>query len=63
MSPIILSAFKYGITSNSTDLPKEITIEAGEASGQVLAALICAIFMGFSVSVGLFLDRMSVLDE
>ena len=38
-------------------IPKEVTIEAGEASSQVVAASTCAIFMGVSIIVGWLLDH------
>ena len=41
----------------SVDMPKGITIETGEASGQIVAAFTCAIFMGVSISVGWLLDH------
>jgi hypothetical protein len=43
----------------AVDMPKGVTIETGEASSQVVAASICAIFMGISITVGWLLDRQS----
>jgi hypothetical protein len=52
---MVLFAILHSITS--IDSPKEITIEAGKASHQVLAALICTIFMGVSTFVGIILEK------
>jgi hypothetical protein len=38
-------------------LPKEISVEAGEASRQVLVALTCAIFMGIFTLARWLLSR------
>ena len=45
--------------SKSVELPKGVTVETGKASDQVLAASICAIFMGISIIVGWLLDHQS----
>ena len=47
----------HGILSKSTDLPKEISVEAGEASRQVLVALTCAIFIGIFTLARWLLSR------
>jgi len=51
---IVLTAVLYGILSKSKsmDLPREIAVQAGEASTHVLAALACAIFMGIFTIIG-----------
>ncbi len=42
--------------SKSVDLLKGVTIETSKAGNQVLAASICAIFMGILIIVGWLLD-------
>jgi hypothetical protein len=54
---ISLTIILHGILSKSTDLPKGISVEAGEASGQVLVALTCAIFMGIFTVARWLLSR------
>jgi hypothetical protein len=58
MPLIALIIILYGILSKlkSMDLPKEITVEAGPASGQILVALICAIFMCIFTIAGWLLN-------
>jgi hypothetical protein len=47
---IAITAILYGLQSRA-ELPKEISLETGEASRWVLAALTCAIFMVISIVV------------
>jgi hypothetical protein len=54
---ISLTIILHGILLKFTDLLKEISIEAGEASGQVLIALTCAIFMGIFTVARWLLSR------
>ncbi|CZR52100.1 uncharacterized protein PAC_01977 [Phialocephala subalpina] len=59
MSLTVLTIILYGILSKSKsmDLPKEITVKAGEASTQVLAAFTSAIFMGIFTIIAWVWDR------
>lgn len=52
----MLTAILYGLRLKAK-LPMELALETGEASKQILAALICALFMGISIILGWALDR------
>jgi hypothetical protein len=53
---LALTVILYGLRLKAK-LPMEITLETGEASRQVLAALIFAVLMGASSMFGWLLDR------
>jgi hypothetical protein len=53
---LALTVILYGLRLKAK-LPMEITLETGEASRQVLAALIFAVLMGASPILGWLLDR------